>query len=692
MGQIFYSQVDSNLQIELNARAKSATDRTNKSLDYMLGKIANVALVAYKNQDTKDRDTKDILYTLGGISTQQGNFLPAGFLTDDNLVYKSNKSNTNTYKIPPFITSCDVSTNDHSFALLNTATVNISISDPKRDIDLMESIFARPGRALTLRIVHPESAIIAAGNLNPSTIQPAIPLGSNTNNNKINVFEFDGVLTSFNLSYITDGTISLTVHMRGTSNVYTDVTMLTDPSKNDVTKHTEQLTSDFYEKIYDEVKSSLDQLYNGETTIQLAYTSLPDTDEFFELQGMDDNWHIRTNCMWGEQEHYYVQLGLLVKYLNRYILSKQRKFTPKAFIISNDTYCFSNYYEHLTSADPENILIATADVYGKDLNTNEDRHFISRKRSFKTNTDNDPFTDSPFHDESKSLSYPTRIFINTNLIKSILIAETKNNKIMKVGEFLTHLSKKINEATGGAIDLKLVSHPDNPDYLLFTDRNFLGDKKSVIPYNVPMMSDHARGTLVRDFKFEAKLPADMQSLMYTVANSDNISEEQIAPYMHYMYNNATKTRITFAGITSEVTLDENIPDSKPESELIVTYKLSHDKYLKALNKAKQEFGDTKKNESKQAQLIGALQKYIQFPTPDIKTSAQIQSPIYPYEVEFTIDGINGLRYGNSLEFDVLPNKYKNDTTFSIKSITHNVDTTGEWTTVVRCLMQTRFDQ
>ncbi len=70
----------------------------------------------------------------------------------------------------------------------------------------------------------------------------------------------------------------------------------------------------------------------------------------------------------------------------------------------------------------------------------------------------------------------------------------------------------------------------------------------------------------------------------------------------------------------------------------------------------------------------------------------MQSPIYPFDVEFTIDGINGFRYGNCVEFDVLPKKYKNDTTFSIKSITHTVNTAGEWTTVIRCIMQARFDK
>ena len=63
------------------------------------------------------------------------------------------------------------------------------------------------------------------------------------------------------------------------------------------------------------------------------------------------------------------------------------------------------------------------------------------------------------------------------------------------------------------------------------------------------------------------------------------------------------------------------------------------------------------------------------------------SPVYPHEIEFTIDGINGLRYGDVLEFNVLPDRYKQFATFSIIAIKHNIDTSGTWTTTVTCIMR-----
>jgi hypothetical protein len=176
----------------------------------------------------------------------------------------------------------------------------------------------------------------------------------------------------------------------------------------------------------------------------------------------------------------------------------------------------------------------------------------------------------------------------------------------------------------------------------------------------------------------------MQGLMYTTNNSDNISEEQIAPYINFMYNNQSVSR---QGNT-EVLIQSSATDVI--RELQDRYKTSHELYVKALTSASQEFGDTKQHESKQRILKDALQKYIQYPKPSIIAASQMQSPIYPYEVEFTIDGINGFRFGDVVEFEALPKRYQNGTTFSIASVNHTVNTNGEWDTKIRCIMRPDF--
>ena len=77
MSEIFYSQVDAGLQAELNARGRAGkTDRGNSALNFMIGKIANIELIAY---DEAKKDNK-ILHRLGGTAVRHGEYLPAGTL------------------------------------------------------------------------------------------------------------------------------------------------------------------------------------------------------------------------------------------------------------------------------------------------------------------------------------------------------------------------------------------------------------------------------------------------------------------------------------------------------------------------------------------------------------------------------------------------------------------------------------
>ena len=64
------------------------------------------------------------------------------------------------------------------------------------------------------------------------------------------------------------------------------------------------------------------------------------------------------------------------------------------------------------------------------------------------------------------------------------------------------------------------------------------------------------------------------------------------------------------------------------------------------------------------------------------------APIFPFSAEFTIDGINGFRYGDQLIFACLPTNYQINTLFSIMQITQTVGSSGDWTTAIRCVMRT----
>lgn len=261
---IFYSEVDQQLQLELDARAAAGTkNRSERDLDFMLGKIANVEISAFAGENAQT----PVIQTLGGINVREGRYLPsgpAGYLNETPYVQKSieydaktNSASTRTdkltdesYRTGPFITTATITIGDHSMGLLNKASINITIPNPLRDLDQIETVWFRPGRYARITIMHPDSAVItsndnkmypkAKGLLDDKTIPNREKLKEfypyltgdakaledfETKLRKMNHVMFEGVITSFDFSYTKDGTIEASISLTGTSNIYTDISM-----------------------------------------------------------------------------------------------------------------------------------------------------------------------------------------------------------------------------------------------------------------------------------------------------------------------------------------------------------------------------------------------------------------------------------------------------------------------------------
>ena len=126
------------------------------------------------------------------------------------------------------------------------------------------------------------------------------------------------------------------------------------------------------------------------------------------------------------------------------------------------------------------------------------------------------------------------------------------------------------------------------------------------------------------------------------------------------------------------------------NKLITKYRDSHIKYLNKLKETRIELGKQPANTQYQQGLHKAITDHIKYPTENIKKSQEMVAPIFPFDVEFTIDGINGLRYGDVLQFEALPLKYRANTVFSIIGIKHTISTDGIWTTNIRCIMRPKI--
>lgn len=850
MSNIFYTEVDKNLQTELNARGRAGfSDRTTKSLNFMLGKVANVQLTAYDGNDSKSPIAKQY-GVLGGLQLQTGRYMPSGkdgFLTEQTYTRDSINFYTeqdidpkdknivpgNAYidttvltdrskRVGPYVTAVDISIGDHSMGLLNKATIQFVIPNATRDLDGIEDTWFRPGRYVKIEVQHPESAIITKTGLNKTG--GLLTSGSLPNKDRLkklyptwdidellntiaqmNVYTFEGLITSFNFSYTSDATVEASISLTGTSNVYTDVSMyLTTPeTTNDSTKKDPKITfdatfqpaiaiqtqettpaqgptafgpiasepqpqntpttagpgyndkSEFYEVLYNrfefliadfkQKQSGIENLKqfllpftidkssaNGATDHFILYGNqflpkiqeqdIPKSQETFKynpnktvakkvnnktqlvtVSEADQLAEFNKKELEKEQKraeliksyndqidsvnpNRYITLGGLIHFVNSYVVSKVTGSAKTAEIIHTDVECFSNYYPSLISATPQEILFLPKNpdtsIEKPDMNTYGTLVFYkdivksieSIDRATLEQNGWQPWPGVYAGTPDTGVMYPSRIFVNLETIQDIInVLSADNTKQFTLKTFISMVCSKIAKASANSILLKLVTYPNDPNKLFLSDAKFLKSSdasKTVLPYSVPMFANHPNGSIVREFSFTAKLPDSVKNLSYVLNSGDDVSEESIAPYMNFMYNAKNPDLI---------------------NEMLQKYRDKHVKILKDLAIAKQKYGNSPGVPELQQTLYKALTDYIKYPTDDIRKSQQITAPIFPFDAEITIDGINGLRYGDVLTFEALPMKYRVNTVFSIISINHIITSEGSWTTKLKCIMRPSID-
>lgn len=854
MSQIFYSSVDNNLREELTARANAGkTSRDNKHIAYMTEKIANVEIVAFK---PKPKDSKLIhgdefeapLAKLGGSTVRGGRYLPSGpegYLNSlqNEYEYKQtviegegrnlrasqiNKTDIdNSRRIGPYIKVADVTIGDGSMGLLNKANLSISIPNPTRDLDQFESIWMRPGRYVRLTIQHPQSATITDGLLsdlvipNEDKLKELYPKYANNLEElkkrirKMNEYTFSGLITSFDLSYDSDASVSVTLQLTGTSDIYTDVSMFMNPDQKTKNSNldsyakaentgsdglratsTSETASAAQVELYDVLSGLVEQqrldylettkipnLVDGTFTYQqqgiVPFRISEQTNSTFNKNATDSfilfgqpyatnitrafvyeptggvkdaeqSGSIYINPVKGEElenkneelyqkilaeqakspvdeakitelqnqintndaelvslsERYaternnqikrqkqqfeseekqveeltddnrYITLGALVHFLNNELIRNKQGSENEVGIICTDALIKSPFYFKLHSMNPESVFLLPEipdkedgiNCYGE---TKYYENVIKNQADFIGSLTNAGLYRrwegvNNILDATRDYLFPSRIFINLESIKAIMDdLSNKNSRRFTYGNFMSSISSLISSELCGTVTMKLTAGKEDPESVLFADASDI-QLDEVTPYIVPMFANDPRGTIVRDFQLSAKLPSSVKNLSYVLNQGTDISTEKIAPYMNFMFNadNPDVLNTTIAG-----------------------YVQTHDSASNELKEALVQFGKSPQDAEIKTNLRSATNKYLQYPTPDIRKSQQITAPIFPFDASFTIDGINGFRYGDVLEFPGLPKKYTENTVFSIISIVHNVTSEGAWTTKITCIMR-----
>lgn len=744
-GNIFYSEVDKNLKAELNARGKAFRTRDENSLNFMLSKIANVEITAYATTSSKS----NVAGVLGGTQVQHGRYLPTGpdGYLNSNRQYKRSELKFNDFRGTwyasesmhndksmrpgPYVTAVDCTIGDHSMGLLNKASLNIVIPNPERDLDAFEEVWMRPGRYAKIEIVHPTTAIAAPVETNGGLLTPLVipnkeklkQLYPDWDLNELEriiremrKFIFEGLIVSFNLSYTKDGTVEVSLNLTGTSNIYTNISMYINDELNKKQNTSSNPataaiiptgSADFYGLLYDRFETIIADFKAADpAATKLTKFLLPYRAELPAPFVTTNNYSTDRFILKGEQfpasmtelgasfpdatlsnDARYITLGALIDHINAYVLNK----LPGAQIICTDVECFSVYYPLMVSSNPNSILFlpkttnlsypfpsdyhvygdliyyhdVVSQLYANSINTEELKQrglWQEWPGIYERNADN------------TGKVFPSRIFINLETIETLINNMSQRNSIaFSVDTFLKNICTLISEASGNAINLTLVTYPYDMTKLYLTDSKFVrvpADTKNVVAYSVPMFANHEHGTIVHDFQFQSQLPESAKNLSYVLNSTSVVSEEDIAPYMNFMYNAKNPAAI---------------------NNILATYNAFHVTASANLAAAKSEYGLSPEVPAIQTKLVAALKRYIQYPTSDIKQTNLLAAPLFPFTVNFTIDGINGFRYGDVLTFDGLPAKYRINTVFSIIGISHTVSNQGEWKTQITCIQRPKIE-
>jgi len=452
--------------------------------------------------------------------------------------------------------------------------------------------------------------------------------------------------------------------MRGTTQVYTDLSMAMSANTGDSGSAEGIAVTTFHETIEQVIEKKRKDLGSETSGIYI------DDDVKSPLRDVSYIWGAPKSDM---QSMKYITLKALINFVNEFILPKA------ATVVGNDVKIVFNrelntckYYENLVSADPLAVFFPGQDNYGSftwygDLDSKKPKFFKA--------------------DNENPEAYCTLIYISTTTIEEIITAMAKA-ETYTLAEFLQRISATIYYASGGAYDLKLITHPENQNALLYYDSNNVKSFSNVPEaFNVPMFANNEIGTIVKEFQFNGKLPTDASNLAYVLnQNPADISESEIAPFLSYMYS-ATQTQRDEFG--NDTVLHAQSPETLKKIEQ--SYKDNNAKYLGELTGSIAIYGKNMDESKNQTTLHTSLQKYIQYPKSSLEDSVNLKAPVIPFDASFTVEGINGFRYGDVLEFSGLPKRYTNNTVFCIIGINHSVSSTGEWNTGIQCIMRPRID-
>lgn len=484
----------------------------------------------------------------------------------------------------------------------------------------------------------------------------------------IDVDEMDGIVYNFSYSVNPDGSFSCQVEVVGkgfyAASVSSEATLPGDDSPVQDEQGNAIYASDLKKWIEKQLKGS-------ENSVPEFGSTLLDGVKFYAIKLMYDPQQEEPT---GDEESnvestkiYYLTLNSLVEYFNKRVLTQIERYEKQKISFSSDlrlqkpeeftAQSESTFYKELVSSEPENIL------FSNQLNSKYG------DVSYEV-----PDVEWKFDDSTVNLG---EILISTDLIIETfdkLSKEHEDEPAQKsISAFLSELFTKISYVSGGVYQLTTVI--DEPPRfivnnggvegtrLVVVDKNYTS-KSTIVPY---LFTRTINKSLIKDMSMSSQLPNESAVQMYSGGKTGMTAGRG---------GNANRI------IEGSPADDGEEVDEPDESK----------KAIDQLIESKKSMGQQGSTFTTRSNLRSALTKYKANPPDYVKDSGGwIDKTLYPISLTLKIDGIGGLRFGNVITTDWLPDKYKtegNEIVFVITKVDHTISG-NQWETTIetQCRMK-----
>ena len=524
---------------------------------------------------------------------------------------------------------------------------------------------------------------------------------------------YTGKITSFSFDIQENATVAVSIQAKANTELFTEILAAKSGSDQDATDSSAEsagivgIARKWFEMHLPEAVAGGAYYLNGNditkpfSTDILSDEALANTmgisiDELYkQLEPQANQYRYITALKFNEKYIQYISLGLLIELLNQFIASTWSGIiNPTPSFTVSPVWSKTDYLENLVSSDPERIILPGQDNYYTLGNTStEDTITESVVTPYdewiKTLKENTQLStrDLKFYKTDKTglqFGIPASILISIDAIEEIFNKSTVDQKEktseerdavnISITTLVNNVSNLIYTSTGNAIDLQFARHPNvnstdaemakaAESVLILRDANYVDTTTNVEPYVFPLFTNTKRGetylnagSLLRAFKISARIPDSLKTVAMVFSQSTG---DSLQGYLNYQYAEPAE---------KEKILEES--------------KTLHESAKTALKKSISNFNNTVNEDTKKDLNIKLLQ-YVG--TPTISNSI---SPLWPLTIDFEMDGIYGLRFGDVLQFEPLPTAYQQNAVFIIYKIQHII-ADNDWKTKITCLMRTK---